>query len=255
MNNMARLIAVACALGLQSPYVSATEYTGVFGDCSIDASCRLLSAAELDRLRGGFSFMSGSSELEVRIGISRAVFINDALVAVSQHLVLPTLEQLRDGTYVPSSAVMGTISAVSQPAAQTSSSSNSATQAAAAATPGTAGAATQAAAAPAGSAGSASAVSADSVRVNGVPVTASAPVIVSADEVRALVIQNGAANVAAPSTADIRANTMATILQNSLDNQSIRTLTTLSASTNALSAFRDAITREAIGQATTDFLR
>ena len=88
-----------------------------FGDCLRALDCRRLNATELDRMRGGFSFMSGSSELQVSIGISRAVFINDQLVAVTQDLVLPTLQQLRDGT-LPSATAMGAISAASQPASQ-----------------------------------------------------------------------------------------------------------------------------------------
>ncbi len=78
--------------------------------------------------------------------------------------------------------------------------------------------------------------------------------IVSAGQLRALVIQDGRGNVVTPSAADIRASTMATVLQNTLDNQTIRTLTTLTASSNALSTFRDSVIREAVGQATTDLV-
>lgn len=271
MNKTAGCAALASAVTLASLSAAATLPSYDFGACTDAFDCRRLSAAELDRMRGGFSFMNGSSELQISIGISRAVFINDELVAVTQQLVLPTLQQLRDGTYLANGALLGTVSASSQPAAQRSAAPSSApaggTSAGASPSPASAGAA------PAGGGGSggssapapgssvanaASAAAAGNpgaVQVNGVPVALSAPTVVSADELRALVIQNGPANIATPSASEIRANAMATVLQNTLDNQTIRTMTTLTATTNTLSAFRDAAFREAIGQATTDLLR
>lgn len=272
MNKALECAALTSVVSLASLAAMAMPSSYEYADCLRALDCRRLDSVELDHMRGGFSFMSGSSELELRIGISRAVFINDQLVAVTQDLVLPTLQQLRDGTYVPSATMLGTVSASSQPA-QTRPAPQSAAVgdgsgapvSAGGTQPGGTSAAPLAAGTPpapggtvaaAGSASRAAAVGEpSSVQVNGAPVNPGTPAVVNADELRTLVIQNGPGNVVTPSAADIRASAMATVLQNSLDSQTIRTMTTLTATTNALSAFREAAIREAIGQATTDLLR
>ncbi len=269
MNKTAVCAAVVSAAAMTSLSVAALPSYD-FGDCLRALDCRRLDAAELDRMRGGFSFMTGSSELQVSIGISRAVFINDQLVAVTQDLVLPTLQELRNGT-LPNATLIGAISAASNPASQRQSVPSDTTGAGGApvASAGSAAGAVNGAPmrtdAQSSSSGAAAAVPAaasapanlnpGAVQVNGRSITPGSPVVVDSDQLRALVIQNGRGNLATTSAADIRASTMATVLQNTLDNQTIRTLTTLTATSNALSAFRDAVIRQAAGQATTDLLQ
>jgi hypothetical protein len=58
--------------------------------CAQAAACRLASQAELDELRGGFQIDTPHGRLQVGIGITREVSVNDRVVAVSR-LVIPDL--------------------------------------------------------------------------------------------------------------------------------------------------------------------
>lgn len=58
--------------------------------CLPQAPCRVVSEAELDELRGGFHADTPAGGLRIGIGITRAVAVNDQLVAVSQ-LTIPDL--------------------------------------------------------------------------------------------------------------------------------------------------------------------
>jgi hypothetical protein len=70
--------------------------------CAGEARCRVASNAELDELRGGFDVVTPAGTLHIDIGITRAVAINDRLVAVSQ-LVVPNV--VVPGVVVPAVAV------------------------------------------------------------------------------------------------------------------------------------------------------
>jgi hypothetical protein len=58
--------------------------------CAQVAACRIASQAELDELRGGFHVDTPHGRLQVGIGITREVSVNDRVVAVSR-LVIPDL--------------------------------------------------------------------------------------------------------------------------------------------------------------------
>src|SRR5215471_4431402 len=52
--------------------------------------CRLVSLAELDRMRGGMLLMTSIGPIEVTFGVTRAVYVNNKLVAVTQLFMTPT---------------------------------------------------------------------------------------------------------------------------------------------------------------------
>ena len=85
--------------------------------------------------------------------------------------------------------------------------------------------------------------------MNGVQATPTNPVVInvpSVDELRALIVQNGVGN-SVPNAADLRATTMATVIQNTRDNQTIRTVTTLNVSFAVSEARRAMAIGNAIG--------
>lgn len=165
--------------------------------------------------------MSGTAELELRIAISRAVFINGELVATQQRLIAPAFALLATGALSTDSPGLPRQNNSLAPIASSNSVPNVAQ---------TVG-------------GSAAA-----------PVNIGPGATTDTDQIRALVVQNGPGNFAIPDAANLRSQTIATVLQNTLDNQSIRTLTTLDASSSALGAFRQTLMRGAVSEATTDFL-
>lgn len=80
-----RLLAVALLACIALPLQArADEYDM----CAQVAACRMASPAELDELRGGFHVDTPHGRLHVGIGITRAVSVNDQVVAVSK-LVIP----------------------------------------------------------------------------------------------------------------------------------------------------------------------
>lgn len=309
-----RTVAAVLALLFAQPLGAAGLQSPGFDKCRVQKQCRLLSHAELDRLRGGFSLMSAVGPIDITFGISQAVYVNGQLVALTQ-LVLPGTGQAI-GTLTPSSAQMEALNAAlkgasvipvpssaatgtSAPSAVGSNALQSIRSAAAVAPPAVnvpqspatsearpsatlkppinagppvqaaaasllgAGSSPGAAAAPTASTtaglnatlsvptstGSSSPVAAipapsavssrnnasagpTTVLVNGAPVIPGSPVInvPTAANIRTLTIQNGPGNVVVPSAADIRAATNATIIQNTLNGQTIQSMTQLNIS-------------------------
>jgi hypothetical protein len=138
--------------------------SGEYDLCMQAPDCRTATNAELDQLRGGFHLVTRGGRLRIDIGITRAVTVNDRLVAVS-HLVIPS---------------------------------------------------------------------------------ASAPGVASE---QALVVQNGPGNVA-PSAAAFGNSAIPLIVQNTLDDQRLKTFTVINASVNSLSLMRSLRMDEMMRRAT-----
>jgi hypothetical protein len=165
--------------------------------CMHDRHCRTATNGELDELRGGFELDTRAGRLRIDIGITRAVTVNDRLVAVSHH-----------GT-------PGAIAANSQFLSQLGSRAASA-----GATP---------------------------LLVNKTPVGTAGPVMVRDN---ALVVQNGPGNAAPPASA-FGSSAIPVIVQNTLDNQALKTFTVVNASVNSLSLMRSLRVDEMMRRATT----
>jgi hypothetical protein len=74
------LLYTACAAAVDAAPPVADEFSGY----------ATASLGELDRVRGGFSLASGNGELQISIGIERAVFV-DGVLKVSTKLDIPSL--------------------------------------------------------------------------------------------------------------------------------------------------------------------
>lgn len=205
--------------GLLGWFIESRATSGLLDFCALEAHCRPAAEAELDRVRGGFITDTRTGRLEVGIGITRAVSVNDRLVAVS-HIVLPDIAQ---------------IIATARSAAGRALAQNAALAALSAG-----------AAAPSAGAAAAppvqlvindlpSTASAPPVQlvINDLPLTVSAPVTLP--ESGGILIQNGPGNIAMPATS-FSANAVPTVVQNTLNDQVLRTLTLIQASVNSLSA-------------------
>jgi hypothetical protein len=88
------------------------------------------------------------------------------------------------------------------------------------------------------------------VSVNGTAVTPGNPVInvPTATGIRTVVIQNGPGNIALPSAADIRNGTMATVIQNTVDGQTIRAATLMNVSLGLSKAMTAMALQRAVSQ-------
>lgn len=290
-----RAVVVILSLPFALPLGAGAATLGPPDDiCRAQKHCRPLSAAELDRLRGGMSFMTPIGSIEITFGITQAVYINNKLVALTQ-LVGPGAGQTF-GTLTPSPSQLQALNAALQGAPVTPLSSSTATGASpstaagpntvpaqstapAAATapvvsalqgpppltqtpglnttlnaaPNSAGAPVKTAAGSQSTASSSNAAAtgpvAPTVLVNGSAVTTGGPVInvPSAGSLRTLIVQNGAGNVIVPSAADIRAATGA-VIQNTLNDQSIRAVTQMNVSMALSQAINAASIRDAVRQ-------
>jgi hypothetical protein len=244
---------VALSLTFTAPLGAAAENSAPysFDTCSAQKQCRQLSRAELGRLRGGLSYMGADSAIQLTFGITQVVYVNDELVALTQ-LLLPAVNQaLGAGTSsAPQMQILNSappsgqatppptsVSAAPAVGARTSAAQAAPTGIAKAPPPGagpaqatapTTMAANTTNTAPSSStASAANGPTAPTVFVNGVQATPTNPVVLNvptADQLKALVVQNGAGN-SVPNAAELRAATMATVIQNTLDNQTIRALT------------------------------
>ncbi|MBP0623569.1 flagellin [Cupriavidus consociatus] len=205
---------------------------------------------KLDEMRGGFE-MPG---LQVSFGIERAVYINGALV-VATSINIPDVGRItadqaaRLATTLGPAIVASTNAAVDSAlagltggAGGSAGSSSAGSASAGSASAGSTGAAASAS----GTAGAASATSAaangGSASASGAAGAAGLPATVVTTGTGQVVtngllnvIQNGAGNSAAVGSL---AGTPATVIQNSMDNQSIRSLMTIDAGVNTLQAFR-----------------
>jgi len=253
-----------------------------FDACRVQKDCRRLSPAELDRLRGGFSFMSSIGPIEITFGLTQAVYINNQLVAVTQLMGNVGGSGQSVGTVAPRPSQAQALNAAAQGAPVTPLSSSvaaGASASAAAASNAVQSAASAASGAPVVSAsptstpptqttglnttlnaaGSQAPVSsskaasaapvAPSVSATGSAPAPGSPVISvpSAGNLRVLIVQNGAGNVVVPNAADIAAGVGA-MVQNTLNDQSIRAVTQMNVSMALSKAMSAASIRDAVRQ-------
>ncbi len=209
------------------------------------ASWKPVAQERLDELRGGFDVGAG---LQVSFGIERAVFINGALV-VSTSLNIPDVSRITADQASRLAAALGV--AVGAGATATTAVNN-----ALAANPVTAGmgsSSTGSSGSSSGSSGSSSAgASAGATGSPGASVTSLPAMAISAGSAVVTtngllnLIQNGPGNSAA---AGALAGSPATVIQNTLNNQSIQSLVTINAGVNTLQAFRDQVSGLALTNA------
>ncbi len=212
------------------------------------AGWKPVASTRLEELRGGFE----TGGLQVSFGIERAVYINGNLV-VSTSLVIPDVSRItseqagRLAAALQSAANAGSVAAnalgqAGQAGQGTSTpGSGSASSSASAGQPGTStstpGTATVAAPSPPPSSGTP-------------PMPAPAVIATATGSVTTNgllnLIQNGPGN---SFNAGALAGTPATVIQNSLNNQSIQSLLTIDAGVNTLQAFRAGVAGAALNSA------
>lgn len=262
LNLCARVVAVLLwVFCLTAPLSAASLDLYSFETCRLQGYCRLISQAELDRLRGGFSFMGLDGPINMSFGITQVVFVNNQLVAMTQ-LVLPDIVQAINSGRFSASQIKAANDALNS--APISAASSSAAAAAASATSAAiASNLTSAANQPTTKAtptpqtqsvASAQPVSSlvPMVRVNGIPVTPGSPVgnVVSTSGGSALVIQNGPGNISMIPTAQaLQAATNALVIQNTLNNQTISTMTMLNVSMTLMPSISAAGIQQSVRQA------
>jgi len=243
-----------------------------YEQCTQDGLCRKASNPELDHIRGGFSIDTPTGRLEIAIGITRAVAVNDQLVAVSQ-LVLPDVSQIIAAARAQAEVAKTSGMAAGQAAA--AAASQAATQALANAAALNASSSTSpnasASGSPANGANAAALNSSSSTSANAsasgstanggaLHVPAPQQLLVNGMASgsggqatafgNALVIQNGPGN-AAPLPASFNGVlVLPTIVQNSLNDQVLRTLTLVNASVSNISAFNALSLGEMLSRAT-----
>lgn len=202
---------------------------------------------KLDDMRGGFE-MPG---LQVSFGIERAVYINGDLV-VATSINIPDVSRITADQAARLAATLGPAIVASTNAAVANALAGNPVTADAAAAMGAngAGAAASAsggaqagAAAANGGAASASASAAAAGLPTTVASTATGQVVTNG---LLNVIQNGPGNAA---SVGALAGTPVTVIQNTLNNQSIRSLMTIDASVNTLQAFRSQLANTALNNA------
>lgn len=194
------------------------------------AGWKPVSEDKLDEMRGGFD----AGGLQVSFGIERAVYVNGALV-VATSINIPDIARITSDQAAKLASALGP-AIVSNTYADVNS--------AMAGNPATAGVQLGSnGSSSAGAAGTATAVasngaSASSAGAAGLPSTAvTTPTGQVVTNGLLAVIQNGAGNSAAVANG---ASPM-TVIQNTLNNQSIRSLMTIDASVNTLQAFRSQV--------------
>jgi len=202
-----------------------------------------VTAERLDELRGGFDV----GDLQVSFGIERAVYLNGALV-VATSINIPDVARISTdqatklattlGPAIVNSTQAGVASALGGNSGNSGSTGTSAASGSGAGANGAAGTAA-AAAANGGAATSAGANGLASTVIS----TPTGQVITNG---LSTVIQNGPGNAAAVGT---MAATPMTVIQNTLNNQSIRSLMTIDTSVNTLQAFRSQLANTALNNA------
>lgn len=210
------------------------------------AGWKPVASARLEALRGGFE----TAGLQVSFGIERAVYINGNLV-VQTSLVIPDVSRI-------TSEQAGRLAAALQTAANAGSVAANALGGQAGqgtSTPGSASASSSASAGQPGTAtstpGSATAAAPSPAPASGAPAMPAPAVIATATgsvSTNGLLnlIQNGPGN---SFNAGTLAGTPATVIQNSLNNQSIQSLLTIDAGVNTLQAFRAGVAGAALNSA------
>ncbi|WP_354674253.1 flagellin [Cupriavidus alkaliphilus] len=205
---------------------------------------------KLDDMRGGFE-MPG---LQVSFGIERAVYINGDLV-VATSINIPDVSRITADQAARLAATLGpAIVASTNAAVANALAGNPVTADAAAAmnANGAGAAASASGGAQAGGAATAAAnggtsASASTAVAAGVPTTVASTATGQVVTNGLLnVIQNGPGNAA---SVGALAGTPVTVIQNTLNNQSIRSLMTIDASVNTLQAFRSQLANTALNNA------
>jgi len=231
---MRTLLIILAQLSWTAQIFAATP-PDAFELCAHELQCRIAGDDELDRIRGGFTIDTGLGRLEIGIGITRAVAVNDRLVAVS-HLVLPDVSQIvaaaRTQADVARAGGMASGQAAVAAAAQAAAAARALNQAFASPQSSTA-AATQPA-------------PTHQVLINDVATGSAGPVTALGNS---LIVQNGGGNVAPP-LASFNGLVFPTIIQNSLNDQVLRTLTLINASVSSLSALNSIALGDILSRAT-----
>jgi hypothetical protein len=246
------------------PAAGLEAYT--FETCHLQGACRLLSQAELDRLRGGFTAMGPNGPINITFGISQVVYINNQLVASTQ-LVLPDIAQaFNNGGF--SAAQIKALTDSLNSGAVTTAAAHAAASAANAAVAGnsqnqpTTGTTSTSPAQSASSSAPTTSVAnplptasmVPVVRVNGVPITPGS--VVNAGAAGALVVQNGPGNISViPTAQNLQAATNALVIQNTLNNQTISAMTTLNISLTLTPALNAANIQQMVRQSMANSLR
>lgn len=203
------------------------------------ASWKPVAQERLDDLRGGFDVGGG---LQVSFGIERSVLINGALV-VSTSLTIPDVSRITADQATRLAAALGVATGAGAAAATAVGNALASNPV----TAGTSGAnGSSAAGGSSSSTGTSASASAGTV-VTSLPATAiaAAGAAVTTNGVLSL-IQNGPGNSAA---ASMLAGAPVTVIQNTLNNQSIQNLVTINAGVNTLQAFRAQVANATLNSA------
>lgn len=217
------------------------------------AGWKPVAQEKLDDMRGGFEVPG----LQVSFGIERAVYLNGALV-VATSINIPDVGRITADQAAQLATALGpAIVANTNAAVNNALAGNPVTAGtqlgadgtnASAGSAGGSGAATSVAAnggaaASAGAAGASSSAS-GAAGLPGTTVTTATGQVLTNGLLN--VIQNGPGNAAAVGSL---AGTPATVIQNTLNNQSIRSLMTIDASVNTLQAFRSQLANTTLNNA------
>ena len=189
--------------------------------------------AGLDEVRGGFDLGDG---LQASLGIEQVAYVNGKLVT-STNISIPNIAQITQQQALALAAALSNLNVVVQNGAGNSVGSSAATQNNVATMPSqgssggditlaSTGQAAVAATPTQGASGSAT-TPISATQVSSIPVASMSPTNAGAS--------SGTATVSLPGLS----SGLATVIQNSLNNQSIRTLTTLNISVNTLQALRN----------------
>ncbi|EHP42548.1 flagellin-like periplasmic protein [Cupriavidus basilensis OR16] len=200
------------------------------------ASWKPVAQDRLDDLRGGFDV----GGLQVSFGIERAVIINGALV-VATSITIPDVSRITADQATRLAAALGVAAgsgAAAGAAVSNALASNPVTGANGSSSTGASSSSTGASASAAGTPGTS---------VTSLPASAiaAASAAVTSNGVLNL-IQNGPGNSVAASAL---AGSPATVIQNTLNNQSIQSLVTINAGVNTLQAFRSEMAGLALSNA------
>lgn len=201
------------------------------------ASWKPVAQERLDDLRGGFDVGAG---LQVSFGIERAVIINGALV-VATSLTIPDVSRITADQATRLAAALGVAAgagAAAGAAVNNAMASNPITAANGSSGTGASSSSTGTSASAAGTPGpSVTSLPASAIAAAGAAVTSNGLLNL---------IQNGPGNSIAASAL---AGSPATVIQNSLNNQTIQSLVTINAGVNTLQAFRSEMAGQALSNA------
>jgi hypothetical protein len=204
----------------------------------------------LDDMRGGFDV----GGLQVSFGIERAVYINGALV-VATSINIPDVSRITTDQATKLAAALGpSIISSTQNSVNASLAGSPATAGIQLGNGGSASSAGASASANggAGAPGSAGTAAANGASASSTGAAGSSMVVIGTPTGQVVtngvmtVIQNGPGNAAAVGS---MAGAPATVIQNTLNNQSIRSLMTIDASVNTLQAFRNQVASAALNNA------